>query len=177
MGNTWDGLRVREGTLEVTKNTMASNRYGLLIADALFGTYRDNIIVENIETGIALRNSENVEIKGNAVKNNELAGIIIRDSIAVITENQISNNGERGIGIISFAGRINNNNLEGNGLYGIGLEGSGEVDARRNWWGEADPENVIFDSHDDPTLGEVLFDPVLGSPFSFHIPAGVPNPK
>jgi len=163
--NNLEGLRLREGTPRVVKNSFLGNRYGLLVADAVFGEYRGNLVAGNLESGISLRNTDHIKVAANFIQQNALNGINIRDSRTVIQGNLISSNGERGIGVQSFAGIIEANNITGNGLYGIGLDGESDVSATNNWWADSDMDAEIFDSHDDSSLGTVTYQPQNEVPF------------
>lgn len=168
--NQWDGLRIREGAATVEHNLMVANRYGLLVADTVFGKFSRNLMGGNLEFGLALRNTDSVETRHNAMIGNGLGGIIVRDSRGEIIGNLITANGERGIGILSFDGVVQGNNITGNGLYGIGLDGPGSLNAAGNWWGDSDLKKEIFDQDDDPQLGKVLLEPVLEKPIDFEWP-------
>ena len=163
--NNLEGLRLREGTPRVMKNMFLGNRYGLLVADAVFGEYRENLVAGNLESGISLRNADHLKVAANFIQQNAINGINIRDSRAIIQENLISANGERGIGVQSFTGRIEANNITGNGLYGIGLDGESDVSAINNWWADSDMDAEIFDSQDDSSLGTVTYQPQNEIPF------------
>jgi hypothetical protein len=163
--NNLEGLRLREGTPRVMNNKFLGNRYGLLVADAVFGEYRENLVAGNLESGISLRNTDHLKVAANFIQQNAINGINIRDSRAIIQGNLISANGERGIGVQSFTGTIEANNITGNGLYGIGLDGEGDVSAPNNWWADSDMDAEIFDRHDDSSLGTVIYQPQNGIPF------------
>jgi len=163
--NDLEGLRLREGTPRVTKNKFLGNRYGLLVADAVYGEYRENLVAGNLETGLSLRNTDHIKVAGNFIQQNAINGINILDSRTTIQGNLISSNGERGIGVQSFSGSIEENNITGNGLYGIGLDGESDVSAINNWWADSDLDKEIFDSHDDPGLGTVTYQPQKSAPF------------
>ena len=163
--NNLEGLRLREGTPRVMKNKFLGNRYGLLVADAVFGEYRGNLFAGNLESGISLRNTDHIKVAANFIQQNGINGINIRDSRTIIQGNLISSNGERGIGVLSFTGRIEDNNITGNGLYGIGLDGESDVAAINNWWADSDMDAEIFDSHDDSGLGTVTYQPQSEVPF------------
>ncbi len=164
VGNGGDGLRIREGAARVTGNLMAGNRYGLLIANAVFGRFAGNVLTANLETGLAVRDCDRLTIAANAVTANGVTGISLRGARAAITGNLVAGNGERGIGIVAFAGTITGNTIVANGLYGIGLEGPDDIDAVGNWWGDADLAQVIYDHADDHALGRVRVEPVLAAP-------------
>ena len=175
--NRWDGLRIREGAATVEGNLLVGNRFGLQVANAVFGRFNRNLMAGNLETGLALRNTDNVETSGNAIMANGINGIIVREARGKITGNLIADNGERGLGIRSFVGTVSNNDIEGNRLYAIGLDGPGDVNAAGNWWGGADLKQAIFDRHDDPALGTVSYEPVAATPRPFVWPVSqVPVP-
>jgi parallel beta-helix repeat protein len=164
INNYRDGLRVREGVPIVEKNLIDSNRYGLLVVDGVYGSFDRNVISHNLESGIALKSTDNIEIRGNVIQGNGLNGISIQDSNAVIQGNLISDNGERGIGIASFLGIITANNILRNGLYNLGIDGETDVSARMNWWGEEDVRKTIFDKEKDPSKGRAEYLPMIEKP-------------
>lgn len=174
-GNYYDGLRVREGALDVENNGMYGNRYGLTVAYANFGTFGSNVVMHNHEAGIILKGTDNIKVGANFVQKNGGNGISLLDSRAIIAGNQISANGERGIGIISFSGTIERNNIIDNALYAMGLDGENDIHAPDNWWGVADVESIIFDRNDDKNLGRVDYETPLERPEPFSWPlANVP---
>lgn len=168
--NYGDGLRIREGTSVVYRNLLAGNRMGLLVSDAVFGSFAGNVLSGNLESGLLLRNSDHLEINGNVIQANGLNGISVKDTGATIVNNLINGNGERGIGIISFDGVINDNNIVDNGLYAVGLEGSDDIDASNNWWGASDLAEEIYDGQDEPGLGTVHIGERHGAPTPFVWP-------
>lgn len=168
--NRWDGLRIREGAATVEHNMMIGNRFGLQVADAVFGLFNRNLMTANIETGMALRNTDNIETSANAIMSNGINGLIIREARGTVTGNFIADNGERGIGIQSFVGQVKANTIVDNGLYGIGLEGKDDITATENWWGDSNLDQEIFDRHDDPSLGLVTFSPKAAAPLPFAWP-------
>lgn len=168
--NNGEGLRIREGTSILNHNLLAGNRMGLLVSDAVYGSFNGNVMSDNLESGLLVRNSDHIEITGNVIQNNALNGISVRDTRAAISNNLINDNGERGIGIISFDGAINNNNIIDNGLYAIGLEGDKDIDASNNWWGDSDLDKEIYDVSDEPGLGRVNYEERKTSPLAFAWP-------
>jgi hypothetical protein len=164
LNNRRGGLRIREGVPVVERNLIDGNRYGMLVVDAVYGTFSKNVITHNLETGVSLRGPVNIEISGNVIQANGLYGMSIQDSSAVIKGNLIADNGERGIGVISFNGLITGNNIIRNRLYNLGIDGSTDVSAAGNWWGRRDPDVTIFDQDDDPAKGRALIVPKMEKP-------------
>jgi len=164
INNERDGLRVREGIPIVRENLVDGNRYGLMVVDGVYGTFDSNVISHNLESGVALKGTDNIEISGNVVQGNGLNGISIQDSNAVIRGNLISDNGERGIGIVSFQGVITANNILRNGLYNLGIDGEKDVSARMNWWGKGDIGRTIFDKEKDSSKGRAEYLPLMAEP-------------
>lgn len=165
--NEEDGLRVREGVSRLVENRMTGNRFGLLVADANYVEVEKNLISGNLESGLALRNSDHVRVSANALLHNGINGMIIRASRGVISGNAIAANGDRGLAIVSFGGFIRNNNIFANRVYAIGLDGENDVDAGGNWWADADLAAAIYDSNDEKFLGTVTFREPSPDPFSF----------
>ncbi len=168
--NILDGIRIREGTTFLQRNFLTGNRFGLLVFDAVYGSYKNNIISENLESGVLLRNTDNIELAGNSIQENNINGISLLDTRASISNNLITDNGERGLGIVSFSGSINNNNINDNGIYAVGTESSLDIDATGNWWGDSDLAEEIFDGNDEEGLGKINFAPQLQSPVTFEWP-------
>lgn len=169
VGNWKEGMRIREGVSSLQENLIDGNRQGLMVADTYYGDYSRNSISNNLETGLSLRNVDNVEIMGNFVAANGMNGLNVQDSRAVIKGNQIADNGERGMGIISFDGVITGNNFINNGLYAIDLDGPKDVSAPSNWWG-GDVDTVIYDRKDDPVRGVVAYEKTSNGPLAFAWP-------
>jgi len=149
---------------------MAGNRFGLRVANAVFGRFSHNLLAANLENGLLLRNTDSLTVSANAILNNGLNGISLRDTRGEISGNLVAGNGERGIGVRSFSGMIKGNNIVANGVYAMGLAGSRNVRAAGNWWGGADMSRAIFDKHDNPALGLVSYKPVALAPFVFSWP-------
>lgn len=168
--NYLDGLRIREGALAVENNYLAGNKYGLAVAYSMFGDFTGNVMTDNVESGINLKGTEQVDVAGNFVQGNGGNGISLLNSQAMIKGNHITDNGERGIGINSFTGVITENNLLNNKFYAIGLDSSGDVSAPGNWYGGANLGEVIFDKTDDPSKGSLDYGPVRSRPVSFTWP-------
>ena len=193
LNNLREGLRIKEGMPYVEENLFDGNRYGLMITDSFYGSFNRNVITNNLETGISLKEVANIEVSGNVITNNLESGISlkgtdnievsgnfiqgngsngigIQDSTAIIRRNDISENGKRGIGIISFDGTITENNFIKNGLYAIGLDGGMDIAAPMNWWGGPDVEEVIYDKNDDSSRGRIKYEEVRKSPIMYSWP-------
>jgi len=170
MGNGKEGWRIREGISTLQENLIDGNRNGLLLADMYYGDYSRNAFSNNLETGLSLKNADNIEVTGNLIAGNGINGLNVQESRALIKGNQITDNGERGIGVLSFDGLISENNLADNGRYAIDLDGAGDVAAPTNWWGGDSPEKVVFDKRSDPSRGRVLHETPRDHPFRFPWP-------
>jgi parallel beta-helix repeat protein len=164
LNNDQEGLRVREGVPVVEGNLLDGNRHGLMVNGTVYGTFSSNVISHNLESGIALKGTDNLEINGNVIQQNGINGITIQDSSAVIQGNLISDNRERGIGVLSFQGVITGNNILRNALYNLGIEGEEDVSAPMNWWGDGDVRNTIYDKENDPARGRADYLPVRNGP-------------
>jgi len=170
LNNAQEGLRMREGLPVVEGNLFDGNRFGLLVSDAQYGTYRANVVSNNLETGIALKGSEGIEISGNAVQGNGITGLALLDAGADVRNNVISDNGDRGIGIQSFQGVITANNIIMNERYNLGIDGDAPVSAPGNFWGRGDAKKTIFDKENDPAKGQAFYLPLLDRPVPFAWP-------
>ena len=175
-GNVREGMRIRDSVPRLEENVVEGNRFGILVADSVYGNYNRNVIVNNGETGMSLKNADNVDIDGNFVAGNGLNGINLQDVRAAIRGNHLAGNGDRGIGIISFDGLISGNYLAENGRYAIDLEGKMEIAAPGNWWGEGSIDTIILDGNDEPGRGKVQYASPAAQPPLFTWPvATVPG--
>ncbi len=170
LNNLNEGMRIREGLPSVEENLIDGNRHGLMVSEAMRGELDRNVITHNLESGISLKGTDNLEVKQNFIQGNGLNGINIQDSGAVITGNDIAGNGEMGIGIVSFEGIITRNNFMKNGTYAIGVENSTNISAPMNWFGKVDVSQMIFDKDDEPRRGKVDLYPLKERPFVFAWP-------
>jgi parallel beta-helix repeat protein len=156
VNNYREGLRFREGIPLVTENLIDGNRFGIRVSDGVYGNFLKNIITHNLESGISLRGTGTIEISKNFFQGNGLYGISIQSSKALISGNQIAENRERGIGIVqAFEGAITGNNIVDNGMYAIDHEGTSDISAPGNFWGDVPVDEVVYDKRDDPARGRV----------------------
>lgn len=168
--NGREGLRIREGVSFLQENLLDGNRFGLMAADMYYGDYSRNVITNNLEVGVSLKNADNVEVAANFIAANGFNGVSVQESRAAIRGNNISDNGERGVGIQSFDGEITGNDFVNNRLYAIDLEGSQDVTANDNWWGGDDPAGVIFDKRLDASRGRVIHEKKSSRPLTYAWP-------
>lgn len=168
--NWKEGLRIREGVSTLGENLIDGNRQGLLLADMFYGSYNRNSFTNNLETGLAVRNADNIEVSGNIIVSNGINGLNIQDSRFLVKGNQITDNAERGIGVQSFDGLITENNLATNGIYAIDLDGPGNVAAPANWWGTDNPARIILDKRTEPSRGSVTHEKACDRPLRFTWP-------
>jgi parallel beta-helix repeat protein len=168
--NVNEGLKIREGTTIVRENLIDCNRSGLMINNSFFGRFSRNVVSNNFQTGISLKESDNVDLSGNFIQGSGFNGINILATGAVIKGNYISENGERGIGIQSFAGTITENSIVKNGLYAVENNGSTDITVPMNWWGGRNADKVIYDKSDDPGRGRVISSPAKTGPMVYSWP-------
>jgi parallel beta-helix repeat protein len=102
-----------------------------------------------------------MEIAGSQFFNNRIAMRAFRAS-ALIKGNEFFDN-ETGIFVREKGGglTIRGNNFHSNSGYHIrvGDFNVEDVDARENWWGGNDPEEMIFDGRREPGVGKVIYEP------------------
>jgi hypothetical protein len=108
----------------------------------------NNIIINNIQSGIDLGAPLQLIIKGNN-----------------ITQNNI------GLAVGAFSNKtvLANNNIYGNTDMNVKIFASlpADINASNNWWGTTDIAAIsqsIYDSKNDPSLGTVTFSPILKTP-------------
>uniref|UniRef100_UPI00083F5C29 right-handed parallel beta-helix repeat-containing protein n=1 Tax=Rhodohalobacter halophilus TaxID=1812810 RepID=UPI00083F5C29 len=131
-------------------------------------TLTNNVIVRNIGTGIKLQ-TENAELVGNRIEENSIGAEL--NSYFVADSNAVRNNTNEGFLI---TGGVNDSSLFENIITGNGSgvvnNGSGNLMAPGNWWGDAsgpsggatDPQTeVIANGSGDSVSENVRFDPWL----------------
>lgn len=170
LGNMNEGFKIREGAAVVRENIIDCNRSGLMVNDSFYGRFSGNVITNNFETGVALKDSDNVDLSGNFIQGSGFNGVNILSSGAVIKDNVISDNGERGIGIQSFTGTITENSITGNSIYAIENEGASNISAPENWWGDGNTDDTIYDKGDEQGRGKVDYLPAKKGPVNYTWP-------
>ncbi len=152
----------------IDNNIIRGNRYGITILGINNSAEITNNIIEdnNIQgdpnlggSGINLNSStasEDVIISGNEIRRN-LWGITLQGSASANLGDDANNPGEN-----IFA-----ENENGGQVYALYNNTANAISAKNNCWIEGQQsteqqvEDVIFHSVDDPTLGEVIFEPFL----------------
>ncbi|MBI5099949.1 MAG: right-handed parallel beta-helix repeat-containing protein [Nitrospirae bacterium] len=170
LGNMNEGFKIREGVTNADENFIGCGRYGMMVNDAFHGKFSGNVIVNNYESGLSLKGSDNIEVSENFIQGNGFNGINLQDSRALIKDNFILGNGERGIGVQSFTGIITENSIASNGLCAIENESAVDIFAPSNWWGGKDAGSVIYDKEDDPGRGRILYAPIKENQLPFTWP-------
>lgn len=152
----------------IDNNTIRGNRYGITILGSVNTAEITNNIIEdnNIQndpllggSGINLQTSAvgpEVIVSGNQIRRN-LWGITLQDSASINLGDDAANPGDN----------VFSENGNGGVVYALYNNTPNTVSAKNNCWiegeesTEAQVEDVIFHSVDDPALGEVTFDPFL----------------
>lgn len=197
-GHYSNGINVNWGSPVISKNEFEGN--GDLVGINIFSqsptTLLDNSF-QNCWSGIKVRGDSIVNIEGNSFvkgKNGidigELVSVTLRHNLidgnsghginggGLIESNTITNN-NIGIHNPKAGSAINNNNIVGNTANSVTAT-VGNVNAQNNWWGTTDIptiEQTIYDKHEDPTLGEIIFIPIRNTPnpLAPAIPATTPK--
>ena len=152
----------------IDNNIIRGNRYGITMLGINDSAEITNNIIEdnNIQgdpnlggSGINLNSStasEDVVISGNEIRRN-LWGITLQGSASANLGDDANNPGQN-----VFA-----ENENGGQVYALYNNTANPISAKNNCWIEGQQsteqqvEDVIFHSVDDPTLGEVIFEPFL----------------
>jgi len=179
------------GTLRVIieGNTIVDNRYGITVVGPNSYALIKNNIIEDNDT------QNNPNLGGSGINLNAPTGNMVVD----VTGNEI----RRNLWGVTIQGPVDANfgddednpglnvfSENGNGgvTYALYNNGPNTILAKNNCWVEdgegtlAEAEDVIFHQVDDPTLGEVIFDPIYCEPLANIVdidPASVvfyPNP-
>jgi len=154
--------------VSIEDNTVKDNRYGItIIGPSDYALIRNNVIEDNDSqgdpqlggSGISLSTStmgNPVVVTGNEFRRN-LWGITVITEATINLGDDDENLGEN----------IFSENGNGGGIYAIYNNTPHTILAKHNCWIEGqestaeDVEDVIFHSVDDPSLGEVVFEPFL----------------
>jgi len=140
--NDWTGIACRKGAQPVNRRTnpiikdntvMNNGRAGVEEHGAGIGadgtgyaddpmTIVNNVIHGNLAAGIGMRNGAFVVATGNVSYENDMAGIGMDSSTALVKENSVYNNKRAGIGCREGQATIQNNEIYQNVMAGIGLD-------------------------------------------------------
>lgn len=134
-----NGININSGNYTVTSNTISQCKNGITASSGSIGIISRNLINNNSQYGI-------------------------HEVSAYISENTITNN-QVGIHNPKWGTFIFNNNILGNSQYGL-TTSTDPLTAYNNWWGTTNLDvinQLIYDKKDDPTLGEVAFEPIANS--------------
>lgn len=152
----------------IDNNIIRGNRYGITIlgvndsAEITNNTIEDNNIQGDPNlggSGINLNSSAvsaDVIVSGNEIRRN-LWGITLQGSASINLGDDANNPGNN----------LFSENGNGGEIYALYNNTANTISAKHNCWIEGQQstqqqvEDVIFHSVDDPTLGEVIFDPFL----------------
>jgi len=154
-GSQW-GLRCVYSDLQLTGCMVSNNLInGVNIRDGKV-TATGNRIVGN-RRGLYLQRSQGV-VAGNDLSANSEHGIFLEDSTAEVVDNRLAENGRAGVRWLNSAGRLARNQISENGVYALINDGQTVVNARNNWWGTADQDDIsaaVRDGSDRSGLGLV----------------------
>ncbi|MBT7696418.1 MAG: DUF799 family lipoprotein [Desulfobacterales bacterium] len=158
------GVTCLSSSPEIRNSAFVGNNSGIDISGGFSKPEIDKcLIMDNISTGINISDGSEPLISDNRIVNNKKSGLLITNAgSCVISSNTIQGNQRSGIVVKNSQAKISYNNVYDNLPYNI--EGSFEgaaVDARNNWWGEADWHKLFtFIS------GRVSFETILDGPSS-----------
>ena len=163
----------RAMSVEITSNEMLDNDAGLRIQSVQGVVIAENIVTAN-STGVLLSNSVPSLFAGNVITNNTNRGLYVGNENAELSEvflvdgNDLSGNGTA-IELHNYANVVvTGNDLSGSSQYGIANYTSNEIDARNNYWGESETDEMalggnpkglgfIYDGRDDGSYGSVNY--------------------
>jgi len=114
-----------------------------------------------------------------AVQNSFDDGVVCSNGSPTITNSSLINNGGDGFSAVTgCTALLSGNDISGNTTYGVSNDDSGvTVDARNNWWGDANGPGGAGPGTGDAVSNNVLYDPCLGaSPSAKDITPPVPDP-
>lgn len=141
--NLVNGVNLRDSTIVAAGNAFVGNR-----------------------RGIYLQRSRGT-VEGNTVLDSSEHGIFLEDSDCRVLGNDIHGNGRSGVRWVNSRGLLQGNNLSGNGAYAMVNDGTGPANARGNWWGTTDPQQIVLmvrDGRERTGKGEIDFAEPLAAP-------------
>jgi len=183
-----NGALVAEGTTALPVKFTSANGvkkmgdWGALVVVGGNQLILKNAVVEYATNGVRLDATTAIgtsrsSFEGTAIRyclNNGLLAMYSRGEFRHLT---VENNGYAGIKTIGSCHiTVNYSDLCNNGMYNFYNGSSNNQDATNCWWGTTQPSLIgmrIYDYHDNPTKGEVDFDPYLTA--SWREGGRVPN--
>ena len=146
-GNSEDGMRLKGDNYAIENNTCNSNDHrGIWLGGGSTSVVNNAIVKNNIlndnYAGILLWTCHNSNLTGNTINNNTMYGI------------EVASN--------SPDNTIYCNNIVGNVNYGVKNEGTTEVNATCNWWGDTSGPSGVGPGTGDAVSTNVDFDPWIG---------------
>jgi len=155
------------GSVDVHASEIVDNQNGILTTGSANVNVTDSWIAENQNVGFSMDGNL---LQGSTVIANGI-GVETGGGWDDILDNVLVDNGiGLQLGMYPQRPKIIGNNIEDNtdfALVYVGGNGDGPVDAKENWWGTTNPEQIsemIWDLYDDTDLFEVVFEPSLGAP-------------
>lgn len=156
------GIYVRKaGSTFISGNYISRNKQsGIRLSKASNNSIVEQNIIEGNKTGILVLNSGHIFFKQNEVKQSDITGLYLYDSVCTyITKSFFEENNVA----IKIVEKAQNTTIYMNSFYGnaftIQNEADEPVDARENWWGTIEESSIV--SHLE---GPVQFIPWLEKP-------------
>jgi len=172
-----NGIQFRDSKVTIDATRIAGNYWGLrcVYSEVLV---HDSEILDNLVNGLNLRDSKVMlngnrvrgnrrgiylqrstgEAVGNRVEANSEHGLFLEACSAEVHDNVVRYNGRAGVKWLDSRGLLRNNDLSENGMYALYNEGTSDLDARYNWWGPLEGQQLaqrIFAAHQRAGLGAV----------------------
>lgn len=182
--NNYSALRFRDSKAEIINNVFINNYSAVhaMRSDILFkndiiknnrleglrlkeckGNISDSEIMNNRQ-GVLFQEGE-VSLDHNLISENAMDGIASNNSKLALGKNTISKNGGDGISLNQTEAILHNNNIESNKKFNLDNNGTLQISAEDNYWGNLDENETgktIEDGRDDNVSGFVIFKPFLG---------------
>ncbi len=153
-------------------NIIERNRYGIaVIGDNIHSVISGNIILDNFNQGEPMQGGSGINFYGGESNTSMVSHNIIKGNLWGITIvlNAKPNMGDGSSESPGYNRILHNiNSFQDYNLYN---NTSGEIMALNNFWGTedvAEAEETIYHVVDDPSLGEVFFDPMWTNPLGIE---------
>ncbi len=185
------GIVSSASTPEICESALWQNYGGISCENGSAGTIEANTIQENSFAGINCANESSPRISDTILSHNQYGlfaqrgcsplvwhNLLLSNEYAIylqygcsplIEANEISEHQQYGLFLDGYDNdpQIHRNNLSRNGASLLHNHQPNDVQAQHNWWGTESLSEInalIWDVHDNASLGEVLYDPILPAP-------------
>ena len=127
---------------------------GILIVESNDVRLLENTVERHQQDGVRALKPERLLLEGNAIQHNRERGVALYDcKTPDLQRNAIVNNTLGGVFLKNCeAPRLQMNEIVDNGRFGLWSEGSPDIQARRNWWGDPRGPAGVFEGRGNAVI-------------------------